>query len=212
MIGRRILTRILLVPLALGLFLAPAAAQDVSVAKQVVERVLPNGLKVLIVQRPELPTVRCILAFRVGSVNERPGITGISHMHEHMMFKGTYTMGIKPGTLEKDLEFNRQIDALEEEIAAEEAKVRGRDEAKIIGLKKQASEILAKQRGETIVPSGAAAANALGLTTQVPVKSVYLTSGRSRVLNLGRQAVELRPRATRGITGARRVASWARAG
>jgi hypothetical protein len=34
--------------------------------------------------------------------------------------------------------------------------------------------------------------NALGLTTQVPVKSVYLTSGRSRVLNLGRQAVELR--------------------
>lgn len=42
------------------------------------------------------------------------------------------------------------------------------------------------------MPSGAAAANALGLTTQVPVKSVYLTSGRSRVLNLGRQAVELR--------------------
>ena len=51
----------------------------------------------------------------------------------------------------------------------------------------QAIEALAVQRGETIVPSGAAAANALGLTTQVPVKS-----GRSRVLNLGRQAVELR--------------------
>jgi hypothetical protein len=48
------------------------------------------------------------------------------------------------------------------------------------------------KRGETIVPSGAAAANALGLTTQVPVKSVYLTSGRSRVLNLRQQAVELR--------------------
>ena len=56
----------------------------------------------------------------------------------------------------------------------------------------QAIEALAVQRGETIVPSGAAAANALGLTTQVPVKSVYLTSGRSRVLNLGQQAVELR--------------------
>ena len=56
----------------------------------------------------------------------------------------------------------------------------------------QAIEALAVQRGETIVPSGAAAANALGLTTQVPVKSVYLTSGRSRVLNLGCQAVELR--------------------
>ena len=56
----------------------------------------------------------------------------------------------------------------------------------------QAIEALAVQRGETIVPSGAVAANALGLTAQVPVKSVYLTSGRSRVLNLGRQAVELR--------------------
>jgi hypothetical protein len=56
----------------------------------------------------------------------------------------------------------------------------------------QVIEALAVQRGETIVPSGAAAANALGLTTQVPTKSVYLTSGRSRVLNLGRQAVELR--------------------
>ena len=56
----------------------------------------------------------------------------------------------------------------------------------------QAIEALAVQRGETIVPSGAAAANALGLTTQVPVKTVYLTSGRSRVLNLGQQAVELR--------------------
>jgi hypothetical protein len=56
----------------------------------------------------------------------------------------------------------------------------------------QAISALAAQRGETIVPSGAAAANALGLTTQVPVRSVYLTSGRSRVLNLGQQSVELR--------------------
>ena len=53
-------------------------------------------------------------------------------------------------------------------------------------------EGLANQRGETIVSHGAAAANALGLTTQVPVRSVYLTSGRSRRLKLGAQTVELR--------------------
>lgn len=53
-------------------------------------------------------------------------------------------------------------------------------------------EGLAAQRGETIVPHGAAAANALGLTTQVPVRAVYLTSGPSRSLNLGAQTVELR--------------------
>ena len=46
--------------------------------------------------------------------------------------------------------------------------------------------------GETIVPCGGAAANALGLTTQVPVRSVYLTSGPSRKLTLGELTVELR--------------------
>ena len=51
---------------------------------------------------------------------------------------------------------------------------------------------LARQRGETVAPSGAAAANALGLTTQVPARSVYRTSGPSRKLQLGRQTVELR--------------------
>lgn len=55
----------------------------------------------------------------------------------------------------------------------------------------QAVEALASQRGEVIVPSGAAAANALGLTTQVPIRSVYLTSGRSRTMSLGKQVVEL---------------------
>ena len=53
-------------------------------------------------------------------------------------------------------------------------------------------EGLAAQRGETIVPHGAAAANTLGLTTQVPMRAVYLTSGRSRQLKLGAQMVEFR--------------------
>jgi hypothetical protein len=56
----------------------------------------------------------------------------------------------------------------------------------------QAVVALATQRGEVIVSNGAAAANALGLTTQVPVRSVYLTSGRSRRMNLGKQVLELR--------------------
>lgn len=49
----------------------------------------------------------------------------------------------------------------------------------------------ASQRGETVVRNGATAANALGLTTQVPVRQVFLTSGRSRKLKLGSQTVEL---------------------
>ncbi|GAA0598100.1 DUF6088 family protein [Caenispirillum bisanense] len=56
----------------------------------------------------------------------------------------------------------------------------------------QAVEALAAQRGEVIVSSGAAAANSLGLTTQVPIRSVYLTSGRTRKMSIGKQVVELR--------------------
>jgi len=52
-------------------------------------------------------------------------------------------------------------------------------------------EELSMRRGETIVPSGASAANALGLTTQVPTRTVYLTSGRSRKITLGKQIIHL---------------------
>jgi hypothetical protein len=53
-------------------------------------------------------------------------------------------------------------------------------------------EGLAAQRGEIIAIHGAAAANKLGLTTQVPMREVYLTSGRSRRLKLGAQRIEFR--------------------
>src|SRR6516165_3218756 len=53
-------------------------------------------------------------------------------------------------------------------------------------------ERLASTHAETIVPHGAAAANMLGLTTQVPTRLVYLTSGPNRQFKLGAQIVELR--------------------
>src|SRR6202045_4801749 len=51
---------------------------------------------------------------------------------------------------------------------------------------------IAAARAETVVAHGAAAANSLGLTTQVPTKLVYLTSGKSRKLKLGAQVVEMK--------------------
>lgn len=51
---------------------------------------------------------------------------------------------------------------------------------------------LAIQRGEAVTPHGANAANSLGLTQQVPIREVYLTSGRNRKLKLGRYEVSVR--------------------
>lgn len=128
-----------------------ASAQELKLTDQVTERVLDNGLKVLMVVRPQAPLIRCILAYRVGSVNERPGITGISHFHEHMMFKGSYSMGIKAGMLQRDQEIMRQIDEIMEMVLEEESKVRGRDEEKIIEWKAQISELINQQREETML-------------------------------------------------------------
>ena len=53
-------------------------------------------------------------------------------------------------------------------------------------------EAIESASGETVVDSGAAEANALGLTTQVPTREVYLTSGPSRRLKLGEREIELK--------------------
>ena len=52
-------------------------------------------------------------------------------------------------------------------------------------------EELSIQRGEIVAPSGATSANALGLTTQVPIQTIYWTSGRKQKLKLGKHVVQL---------------------
>lgn len=70
--------------------LAPQAAAQV----EVTEFTLDNGMQFLLVPRHEQPNqVAAGWLAHVGAVNERPGITGISHFFEHMMFKGTTTIG-----------------------------------------------------------------------------------------------------------------------
>lgn len=87
--------------LALVPFAGPAAAQ--SVQPEVYE--LPNGMKFLLLPRHAQPnSVAAGWVAKVGSVNERPGITGISHFFEHMMFKGTRTIGTKDA--QKDQQLN----------------------------------------------------------------------------------------------------------
>jgi len=60
---------------------------------QVFETVLPNGLKVILLENHKAPLVTFQVWYRVGSRNEAWGKTGLSHMLEHMMFKGTEKTG-----------------------------------------------------------------------------------------------------------------------
>jgi predicted Zn-dependent peptidase len=76
---------------------------------------LPNGMQFLLVPRADQPNVVSAgWVARVGSVNERPGITGISHFFEHMMFKGTDTIGTRDP--EKDARYRAEQKAIRDEI------------------------------------------------------------------------------------------------
>jgi zinc protease len=78
----------------------PAVAQEFPVA----ERTLKNGMKVLVQSDHSIPNVSLYIFYRIGSRNERPGTTGISHFFEHMMFNGAKKYG--PGELDKVMEAN----------------------------------------------------------------------------------------------------------
>jgi len=100
--------------LALLLCVQFAAAQKVPVQ----EIVLDNGMRVLLVPRKGDPNVAAGWVARVGSVNERPGITGLSHLFEHMMFKGTHAIGTK--NIDENLKVIKEMDAVRAELRQEE--------------------------------------------------------------------------------------------
>lgn len=57
------------------------------------EITLDNGLRVLLLPREGAPTISFVMQYRVGGVNEHLGTTGIAHLLEHLLFKGTETIG-----------------------------------------------------------------------------------------------------------------------
>jgi len=96
-----ILRRPSVVPIVLLLGASPAPAAE-KPQINVQEFTLPNGMRWLLFETHESPTIGAGWVAHVGSVNERPGITGLSHFFEHMMFKGTRTLGTKD--IAQDLE------------------------------------------------------------------------------------------------------------
>src|SRR5260221_4072500 len=88
----------------------------------VVETNLANGMRLLMVERHDEPSVAGGWVAHVGSANERPGITGIAHLFEHMMFKGTPSIGTK--NYPKDLEVIAAQERVRDEIRLEEKNMR----------------------------------------------------------------------------------------
>ena len=120
------------------LILVAACATGVRAAtleEKVVEHTMKNGMKLLMVERHTSPTISAWIRFKVGSVDERSDERGIAHMLEHMLFKGTTTLGTTDYAAEKPILDNIENVALA--LTAEKAKREKGDPDKIASLEKQ---------------------------------------------------------------------------
>ncbi|MFZ0290590.1 MAG: pitrilysin family protein [Candidatus Sulfotelmatobacter sp.] len=130
-------------PLALVLLLtALAAAQDVaSFEKRITVKKLPNGLTLLICERPEAPVFSFFTLVDAGSAQDPMRQTGLAHMFEHMAFKGTDKIGTTDYAAEKPA--LEKVETAYAAYIAERDKTVGRDEAKLKQLEKTWKDAIA---------------------------------------------------------------------
>ena len=163
--------------------LSLASGPSADIRLDVKEFQLENGMLFLVVKRPATPQVAVRLAIRAGSALEETGRTGIAHLLEHMMFKGTQNFG----TLDvaRDEKLQQQIEAAYQSILSEQQK-RSPDE-KLIQQKRAEMAKLRAEVQKTYVPQafssqlgkiGAVSVNAFTTKDQTQ----YMTSVPSDML------------------------------
>ncbi|HNL53272.1 MAG TPA: pitrilysin family protein [Turneriella sp.] len=86
--------------------------------KNIRKKTLPNGMRVILMRQPSSPTIACYLKIGVGSANESFDQAGTAHFLEHLLFKGTPTMGTtnypeEKKLLEKIESTGERLDSLE---------------------------------------------------------------------------------------------------
>ncbi len=144
------------------LFAGNIHAVSTNIRDSVNEYQLDNGMRILMVQRPGAPMISAGWVAHVGSANEKPGITGISHLFEHMMFKGSPRIGTRDNLLDSQLrgeldDVRTQMFALERKYreqvrlgAAEsinDPEIQGED---MLALKEHFQELVEQQRANLV--------------------------------------------------------------
>src|SRR6266702_4081842 len=112
-----------------------AWAQDLkSFEQRITTKVLPNGLTIIICERPEAPVFSYNTFIDAGDVNDPSGESGLAHMFEHLAFKGTSEIGTTNYAAEKVA--LAKVEAADNAYEAENLKAVGRDAQKLADLKK----------------------------------------------------------------------------
>ncbi len=119
-----------------------ALAQDLaSFERRTKVKVLPNGLTLIVCQRPEAPVFSFFTMVNAGSADDPQGDSGLAHMFEHMAFKGTDEIGTTNYPAEKVA--LAKVEMAQAAYDAEYRKRVGRDEAKLAALKKTFDDAIA---------------------------------------------------------------------
>ncbi len=118
-----------------AMVMAVAQAQNLkSFEQRITTKVLPNGLTLIICERPEAPVFSYSTFIDAGDVNDPSGQSGLAHMFEHLAFKGTSEIGTMDYAAEKIA--LARVEAANNAYEAEYLKAVGRDEKKLAELKK----------------------------------------------------------------------------
>ncbi len=123
--------------------LSPQAQTFDATKKKVQVHSLGNGMKFIVLERHDAPVVSFHVYADVGSANESYGITGISHILEHMAFKGTKVVGTKDYAAESKI--LNELDAVYDQMKKEEAKPNP-DRAKVAELKARFTDLEKKAK------------------------------------------------------------------
>ncbi len=131
--------------------ISPLQAQDLAAfEKRVTVKTLPNGLTVIVCERPEAPVFSFFTLVDAGSVQDPLDETGLAHMFEHMAFKGTDKIGTKNYEAEK-LALEKVETAYAEYIRERDRPI-NRDDAKIKALEKTWQDAI-KDANQYVIPN-----------------------------------------------------------
>ena len=136
------------IPVLILFILLPVALYAQSIEDRVTEYTLNNGFKVLMLERHTSPTVALYILFKAGAVDEAPDSVGIAHLLEHMLFKGTETIGTTNYSQEKGV--LKEIDQTGTALDRERAKGVDADESRVAELERRLQE-LQEEAGRFIV-------------------------------------------------------------
>ncbi len=137
--------RRLLIILALALPALPGLAEPADPLPpqpEVHEVLLPNGMRFLLVRRPEAPIFFGVITFKVGAVDDPKNASGLAHLFEHMAFKGTRAIGTLDWDKEKPL--LDRIEQVGEEATALETS--GKDPARLKTLRAELESLHRQQK------------------------------------------------------------------